>query len=172
LPPLDSVSNFSLSHWCGSALASLSEGGGFAEGEDGGSAYRWKGHSPSQKSKIFASPLKEGAKGSFAAELPDKYQLDEFHTQSKASDQSRVVLRAANRNIRDCRWQPHSKLIAAKFQFVFSIISISQERMVFHRNFGWGNPKEILTFLPLYVIMYRLKYKKQEDVHHDSIQNP
>ena len=40
-----------------------------------GVSYRWKGHSPSQKSKIFASPLKEGAKGSFAAELPDKFQF-------------------------------------------------------------------------------------------------
>ena len=41
-----------------------------------GVSYRSKGHSPSQKSKIFASPLKEGAKGSFAAELPDKFQFN------------------------------------------------------------------------------------------------
>jgi len=41
-----------------------------------GVLYRSKGHSPSQKSKIFASPLKEGAKGSFAAELPDKFQFE------------------------------------------------------------------------------------------------
>ena len=41
-----------------------------------GVSYRSKGHSPSQKSKIFASPLKEGAKGSFTAELPDKFQFN------------------------------------------------------------------------------------------------
>ena len=37
-------------------LASLFEGGGFAEGEDGRSVARLLVHSPSQKSKIFAGP--------------------------------------------------------------------------------------------------------------------
>ena len=46
-------------------LASLYEGGGFAKGEDGGSVVIKIGHSPSQKSKISDSPLKEGAKASF-----------------------------------------------------------------------------------------------------------
>ncbi len=35
--------------------------------EDGGSAVRNLRHSPSQKSKIFASPLSEGAKGGCTA---------------------------------------------------------------------------------------------------------
>ena len=38
-------------------LASLFEGGGICEANDGGSVVRTMGHSPSQKSKIFASPL-------------------------------------------------------------------------------------------------------------------
>ena len=46
-------------------LASLYEGGGFAKGEDGGSVVIRIGHSPSHDLRRD-SPLKEGAKASFA----------------------------------------------------------------------------------------------------------
>ena len=54
-----------LSNRCGSTLASLFEGGGFAKGEDGGSVVIRIGHSPSHDLRRD-SPLKEGAKASFA----------------------------------------------------------------------------------------------------------
>ena len=62
-PPAETVGVFFDTAMQGSH-ASLHEGGGFAEGEDGGSVVPGNVHSPSQKSKIFASPLKEGAKAS------------------------------------------------------------------------------------------------------------
>ncbi len=45
------------------ALASLYEGGGSPSGLTEGVSYNSQRHSPSQKSKIFASPLTEGARG-------------------------------------------------------------------------------------------------------------